>query len=167
MTAEACGQQEGAAIHTGALGRFPPSPPRWSDWHPVGLAWQPSRMEVNTRFVLVEVYGDDSALAEHKKTAHYQTWHDTVAEMMPNTNTCHCSFRQYNERRHLSPKSSARRRAKRDVKGNGFHPVWVQRRLASLAPAGRGASSRIRLTALLQEVIRWTSAHCGKRSANS
>jgi autoinducer 2-degrading protein len=35
-----------------------------------------------TRFVLVEVYRDESAPAEHKKTAHYQTWRDTVAEMM-------------------------------------------------------------------------------------
>jgi autoinducer 2-degrading protein len=35
-----------------------------------------------TRFVLVEVDRDDSAPAEHKKTAHYQTWRDTVAEMM-------------------------------------------------------------------------------------
>jgi len=34
------------------------------------------------RFVLVEVYrtGDDPA--RHKKTAHYQKWRDTVAEMM-------------------------------------------------------------------------------------
>jgi quinol monooxygenase YgiN len=29
--------------------------------------------------VLIEVYCDDSAPAEHKKTAHYQTWRDTVA----------------------------------------------------------------------------------------
>jgi quinol monooxygenase YgiN len=35
-----------------------------------------------TRFVLVEVYRDESAPAEHKKTAHYQVWRDTVAEMM-------------------------------------------------------------------------------------
>ena len=35
-----------------------------------------------TRFVLVEVYRDDSAPTEHKKTAHYQTWRNTVAEMM-------------------------------------------------------------------------------------
>ena len=34
------------------------------------------------RFVLVEVYRDETAPAEHKKTAHYQTWRDTVAEMM-------------------------------------------------------------------------------------
>ena len=35
-----------------------------------------------TRFVLVEVYRTPDDPAEHKKTAHYQTWHDTVAEMM-------------------------------------------------------------------------------------
>jgi autoinducer 2-degrading protein len=31
---------------------------------------------------VVEVYRDADAPAEHKKTAHYQTWRDTVAEMM-------------------------------------------------------------------------------------
>jgi hypothetical protein len=35
-----------------------------------------------TNTVLVEVYRSDSAPAEHKKTAHCQTWRDTVAEMM-------------------------------------------------------------------------------------
>jgi autoinducer 2-degrading protein len=35
-----------------------------------------------TRFVLIEVYRRESDPAEHKKTAHYQTWRDTVAEMM-------------------------------------------------------------------------------------
>jgi quinol monooxygenase YgiN len=35
-----------------------------------------------TRFVLVEVYRTAGDPAEHKKTAHYQTWRDTVAEMM-------------------------------------------------------------------------------------
>ena len=35
-----------------------------------------------TRFVLVEVYRDASAPAEHKETRHYQTWRDTVAPMM-------------------------------------------------------------------------------------
>lgn len=35
-----------------------------------------------TRFVLVEVYRDDAAPAAHKETAHYQTWRDSVAEMM-------------------------------------------------------------------------------------
>jgi autoinducer 2-degrading protein len=32
--------------------------------------------------VLVEVYCDADAPAEHKKTAHCQTWRDTVAETM-------------------------------------------------------------------------------------
>jgi quinol monooxygenase YgiN len=35
-----------------------------------------------TRFVLVEVYRTPDDPAEHKKTAHYTTWRDTVAEMM-------------------------------------------------------------------------------------
>jgi len=35
-----------------------------------------------TRFVLVEVYRTPDDPGEHKKTAHYQTWRDTVAEMM-------------------------------------------------------------------------------------
>jgi quinol monooxygenase YgiN len=34
------------------------------------------------RFVLVEVYRSPEAAAQHKDTAHYQTWRDTVAEMM-------------------------------------------------------------------------------------
>jgi autoinducer 2-degrading protein len=33
-------------------------------------------------FVLIEVYRGESAPGEHKKTAHYQTWRDTVADMM-------------------------------------------------------------------------------------
>jgi len=35
-----------------------------------------------TRFVLVEVYRTADDPAEHKKTAHYQKWRDTVADMM-------------------------------------------------------------------------------------
>jgi len=35
-----------------------------------------------TRFVLVEVYRTPEDPAKHKETAHYQTWRDTVAEMM-------------------------------------------------------------------------------------
>ncbi len=35
-----------------------------------------------TRFVLVEVYRTEDALAKHKETAHYAKWRDTVAEMM-------------------------------------------------------------------------------------
>jgi autoinducer 2-degrading protein len=32
--------------------------------------------------VLVEVYRSSGDPGEHKKTTHYQTWRDTVAEMM-------------------------------------------------------------------------------------
>ena len=35
-----------------------------------------------TRFVLVEVYRTPEDALKHKETAHYQTWRDTVAEMM-------------------------------------------------------------------------------------
>ena len=35
-----------------------------------------------TQFVLVEVYRDETAPAEHKKTAHYAAWRDAVADMM-------------------------------------------------------------------------------------
>jgi autoinducer 2-degrading protein len=35
-----------------------------------------------TRFVLVEVYRTPDDPAKHKETTHYQTWRDTVAEMM-------------------------------------------------------------------------------------
>ena len=35
-----------------------------------------------TRFILVEVYRTPEAPAAHKATAHYQTWRDTVADMM-------------------------------------------------------------------------------------
>jgi autoinducer 2-degrading protein len=35
-----------------------------------------------TRFVLVEVYRTPDDPARHKETAHYQTWRDTVVEMM-------------------------------------------------------------------------------------
>ncbi len=34
------------------------------------------------RFVLVEVYRTTEAPAQHKETAHYQTWRDTVEPMM-------------------------------------------------------------------------------------
>ncbi len=33
-------------------------------------------------FVLVEVYRTDDAPAQHKETAHYATWRDTVEPMM-------------------------------------------------------------------------------------
>ncbi len=35
-----------------------------------------------TRFVLVEAYRTPDAPAAHKETRHYQTWRDTVADMM-------------------------------------------------------------------------------------
>lgn len=35
-----------------------------------------------SHFVLVEVYRNSDALAEHKATAHYQKWRDAVADMM-------------------------------------------------------------------------------------
>ena len=35
-----------------------------------------------TRFVLVEVYRSPEDATKHKETPHYQTWRDTVAEMM-------------------------------------------------------------------------------------
>ena len=34
------------------------------------------------RFILVEVYRTAQAPAQHKETAHYQGWRDTVAPMM-------------------------------------------------------------------------------------
>ncbi|MCW5981522.1 MAG: antibiotic biosynthesis monooxygenase [Bryobacteraceae bacterium] len=39
------------------------------------------------RFILVEVYRDASAAAEHKETAHYQKWRDAVAGMMAQPRT--------------------------------------------------------------------------------
>jgi autoinducer 2-degrading protein len=48
-----------------------------------GSEW--TARHINT--VLVEVYRDDSAPAEHKKTAHYQVWRDTVAEMVAEPRT--------------------------------------------------------------------------------
>ncbi len=35
-----------------------------------------------TRFILIEVYRDESAAAAHKTTEHYIKWRDTVADMM-------------------------------------------------------------------------------------
>ncbi len=35
-----------------------------------------------TRFVLIEVYRSPSDPAQHKETAHYQKWRDTVESMM-------------------------------------------------------------------------------------
>ena len=39
------------------------------------------------RFVLVEIYRTPEAPAQHKETAHYQTWRDTVAPMMAEPRT--------------------------------------------------------------------------------
>jgi quinol monooxygenase YgiN len=40
-----------------------------------------------SRFVLIEVYRNAEAPARHKETAHYQTWRDTVADMMAEPRT--------------------------------------------------------------------------------
>lgn len=34
------------------------------------------------RFLLVEIYRSPQAVADHKETAHYQLWRDTVASLM-------------------------------------------------------------------------------------
>ena len=38
-------------------------------------------------FILYEVYRDEQATKDHKETAHYQKWRDTVAEMMAEPRT--------------------------------------------------------------------------------
>jgi quinol monooxygenase YgiN len=40
------------------------------------------RLDDPSQFVLVEAYRTADDPAEHKKTAHYQKWRDTVADMM-------------------------------------------------------------------------------------
>ncbi|MDF1515943.1 MAG: antibiotic biosynthesis monooxygenase [Anaerolineae bacterium] len=40
------------------------------------------QMDDPARFVLVECYRTEADAGEHKQTAHYQTWRDTVADMM-------------------------------------------------------------------------------------
>ncbi len=40
-----------------------------------------------TRFVLVEVYRTSAAPAQHKETAHYRGWRDTVESMMAEPRT--------------------------------------------------------------------------------
>ena len=40
-----------------------------------------------SRFLLVEVYRDESAPAEHKATPHYERWRDAVAYMMAEPRT--------------------------------------------------------------------------------
>ena len=44
--------------------------------------WQSEPPAGHTSAALVEVHRTPDDPAEHKKTAHYQTWRDTVAEMM-------------------------------------------------------------------------------------
>jgi (4S)-4-hydroxy-5-phosphonooxypentane-2,3-dione isomerase len=39
------------------------------------------------RFILIEVYRSPQAPAEHKETAHYKKWRDTVAEFMAEPRT--------------------------------------------------------------------------------
>jgi quinol monooxygenase YgiN len=43
--------------------------------------------EAPAHFVLVEVYRTAEGRAQHRETAHYQTWRDTVAEMMAEPRT--------------------------------------------------------------------------------
>ena len=45
------------------------------------------RVDDSTRFVLVEVYRSEDAPANHKETAHYQKWRDTVQPMMAEPRT--------------------------------------------------------------------------------
>jgi len=40
------------------------------------------RTDDPARFILVEVYRTAQAPAQHRETAHYQTWRDKVADMM-------------------------------------------------------------------------------------
>mmetsp|Transcript_2516 Transcript_2516/g.3904 ORF Transcript_2516/g.3904 Transcript_2516/m.3904 type:complete len:151 (-) Transcript_2516:181-633(-) len=40
------------------------------------------QMDDPTKFVLVEVYKNGEAPAKHKETDHYNTWRETVADMM-------------------------------------------------------------------------------------
>ena len=44
-------------------------------------------LEDPTRFILVEVYRTSEDPARHKETAHYQTWRDTVEDMMAESRT--------------------------------------------------------------------------------
>ena len=60
------GVRGGSARHAGQTKRFQRS--KWTARH--------------TNTVLVEVYRTPDDPAEHKKTAHHQTWRDTVTQMM-------------------------------------------------------------------------------------
>ena len=44
-------------------------------------------LEDPARFILVEVYRTPEDPAKHKETAHYQTWRDTVEDMMAESRT--------------------------------------------------------------------------------
>ena len=44
-------------------------------------------LEDPTRFILVEIYRTPEDPARHKETAHYQTWRDTVEDMMAESRT--------------------------------------------------------------------------------
>ena len=48
----------------------------------------------SSRFVLVEVYRDETAPLAHRETAHYVKWRDTVASMMqePRTRATFCNL---------------------------------------------------------------------------
>jgi len=45
------------------------------------------QVDDQTKFVLVEVYKNDKAPADHKLTDHYNTWRETVADMMAEPRT--------------------------------------------------------------------------------
>jgi autoinducer 2-degrading protein len=45
------------------------------------------RTDDPARFILVEVYRTPEAPAQHKETAHYAKWRDSVAEMMAEPRT--------------------------------------------------------------------------------
>lgn len=40
-----------------------------------------------SRFLLIEIYRTPEASTQHKETTHYQTWRDTVADMMASPRT--------------------------------------------------------------------------------
>ncbi len=40
------------------------------------------RTASSAEYLLYEVYADDKATADHKETAHYKKWNETVAPMM-------------------------------------------------------------------------------------
>jgi quinol monooxygenase YgiN len=45
------------------------------------------RTDDPVRFVLVEIYRSQEAVAAHKETAHYRTWRDTVEPLMAELRT--------------------------------------------------------------------------------